>query len=60
MSRVGGVGHNPTCPPQGPGGMQVMEGWQTAANHPLTLSSVGRLISDEPDEGGVICKLVGV
>ena len=33
-----GVGHNPPCTPQGPGGIQVLEGWQIAAN--LLLSRV--------------------
>jgi len=33
MSRVGGVDHNLNCSPQGPGGMQVLERWQIAANH---------------------------
>ena len=35
VSRVGGVGQYLSCPPQGPGGMQVVEGWQIAADHPL-------------------------
>jgi len=33
MSRVGGVDYNLTCSPQGPGGLQVLERWQIAANH---------------------------
>ena len=36
MSRVGGVGYNLPCLPQGPGGIQVLEGWQIAANHLLS------------------------
>ncbi len=35
MSKVGGVGHNLSCMPQGPGGIQVLERWQIAANHLL-------------------------
>ena len=35
VSRLGGVGHYLPCPPQGPGGVQVVEGWQIAAYHPL-------------------------
>jgi len=29
------IGHYLPCLPQGPGGVQVVEGWQIAANHPL-------------------------
>jgi len=36
MSGVGGVDHNLTCWPQGPGGMQVPERWQITANHLLS------------------------
>lgn len=32
---VGHVGHNLTCTPQGPGGLQVLEGSQIAADHLL-------------------------
>ena len=32
MSRVGGA----TVLPAGPGGLEVLERWQTAANHPLS------------------------
>ena len=39
MPRVGGVGHNLPCSPQGPRGVQVFEGRQIAANH--LLSSAG-------------------
>ena len=35
VSRVAGVGHYLTSPTQGPGGMQVVEGWQIAADHLL-------------------------
>ena len=35
VSRVAGVGHYLPCPPQGSGGVQVVEGWQIAANHLL-------------------------
>ena len=38
VSRVGGVGHNLSRSPQGPRGVQVLEGRQIAANH-LLLSS---------------------
>jgi len=33
---VGGVDHELTCSPQGPGGMQVLERWQIAAYHLLS------------------------
>ena len=33
---VEGVSCNLPCPPQGPGGMQVLEGQQIAANHLLS------------------------
>src|SRR4029434_7943687 len=33
VTRVGGVGHNLTCTPQGPGCIQVLERFQIAANH---------------------------
>src|SRR4029434_7971309 len=36
VSRVGGVGHNLPCTPQGPGCIQVLERWQIASNHPLS------------------------
>ena len=36
MSRVGGVGYYLPCPRQGPGGLQVLEGRQIAANHLLS------------------------
>jgi len=36
MSTVGGVDHNLTCSPQGPGGVQVLERWQIAADHLLS------------------------
>lgn len=29
----GGVGHNLSCTPQGPEGVEVLAGWQIAANH---------------------------
>src|SRR4029434_2359881 len=32
---VGGIGHNLTCPPQGPRGEQVLKRWKIAANHLL-------------------------
>src|SRR4029434_4988775 len=35
VSRVGGVGHNLPCTPQGRGCIQVLERWQIAANHLL-------------------------
>lgn len=35
VSRVGGVGHNLSRSPQSPGGMQVLEGRQIAADHLL-------------------------
>jgi len=36
VSRVRAVGNNVSCPPQGPGGEQVMEGRQIAPNRPLS------------------------
>jgi len=36
MSGVGGVDHNLTCSPQGPGGVQVLERLQIAADHLLS------------------------
>ena len=33
MSGVGGISHNLSCTPQGPGGVQVLERRQIAANH---------------------------
>ena len=35
MSGVGGISHNLSCVPQGPGGVQVLERRQIAANHLL-------------------------
>ena len=35
MSGVRGVGHNLSCTPPDPGGIQVLERWQIAAKHPL-------------------------
>src|SRR4029434_10231746 len=35
VTRVGGIGHNLTCPPQGPRGEQVLKRWKIAANHLL-------------------------
>ena len=32
---MGGIGHNLTCPPQGPRGEQVLKRWKIAANHLL-------------------------
>ena len=36
VTRMGGVGHNPTCTPQSPGAVQVLKGWKVAANHLLS------------------------
>ena len=36
VTRMGGVGHNPACTPQSPGGVQVLKGWKVAANHLLS------------------------
>ena len=36
VSRMGGVRYNLTCTPQGPRGVQVLHGWQVAADHPLS------------------------
>ena len=59
MTLVGEIGHNLTCPPQGPGGEQVLERWQIAPNHLLsrtnyTLQSAFVLGSGSslPDGGG--------
>ena len=54
VSRVGGLGHYLPCPPQGPGGMQVVEGWQIAADRLLcraddTLQPALMLGCDVPD-----------
>ncbi|XP_035526791.1 phospholipid phosphatase-related protein type 4-like [Morone saxatilis] len=38
-SGVGGVSHNIACTPQGPGGVQVLEAWQIAADHLLSRSN---------------------
>ena len=35
VSGVGGISHNLSCTPQGPGGVQVLERRQIAANHLL-------------------------
>ena len=59
MSGVRGVSHNLSSSPQGPGGVQVLERWQIAANHLLcgandTLQSVfvlGSSVSDGDGEG---------
>ena len=61
MSRLGGVGHNLPCSPQGPRGVQVLEGRQIAADHLLscaddTLQSAlvlgsGKIVPDG-DRGG--------
>ena len=32
----GKVGHSPTCSPQVPGGVQVLEGWQIVCSHLLS------------------------
>ena len=54
VSRVGGLGHHLPCPPQGPGGMQVVEGWQIAADRLIcraddTLQPALMLGCDVPD-----------
>ena len=60
VTRMGGVGHSPTCTLYSPGAVQVLNGWKVATNHLLsraydTLQSVLILSSDSsvPDsEGG--------
>ena len=60
MARVGGVGHDLSCPPQRPGVVQGLEGGQWTANpplcstyHPLQLGKVFYSCSGEPGDDGV-------
>ena len=55
VSRVGRVSRNLACPPKGPGGVQVQERWQIAANHRLRLSKLYVVLcsgSSPPDGDG--------
>ena len=59
VSGMGGVGHNLSCPPQGPGGVQLLEGGKVAADRllcstddPLQPGLVPGGGSSEPDGDG--------